>query len=62
MPTTIHQVWETCDNKIARAANAILGKLQFYVIISSAIDPKLKRSPIRIVGRSLQLLITAEKW
>ena len=46
----------------AQAANPIFGKLQFYVIISSAIDPKSKKSPIRNAGRSLRLLITAETW
>jgi len=62
MPPTSHQVRQTCDTIVAQAANPIFGKLQFYVIISSVIDPKLKRHPIRIAGRSLRLLITAEKW
>jgi len=52
-----HQVWETCDTIVAQAANPIFGKLQFYVIISSATDPKLKRPHIRIAKRSLQVVI-----
>ena len=59
---TYQQVRQTCDTIAAQAANPIFVKLQFYVIISSAIDPKLKRPPIRITERSLRLLITAEKW
>ena len=58
---THQQVGQTCDTIIAQAANAILGKLHFYAIISSTIKPKLKRPPIRIEERSLRLLTTAEK-
>jgi len=49
------------DTIIAQAADAILGKLYFYVIISSTINPKLKRPPIRIDERNLRLLTTVEK-
>jgi len=59
---TYHQVRQTCDTIIAQAADAILGKLHFYVIISSTINPKLKRPPIRINERSFRLLTIAEKW
>jgi len=59
---TSHQVWETCDTIVAQAANPIFGKLQFYVIVSSAIDPKLKRPPIWISERSLRIMTIAEKW
>jgi len=45
---TIHQVRQTYDTIVAQAANPIFGKLQFYVIISSAIEPKLQILPIRI--------------
>jgi len=31
---TNHQVWETCDNIIAQAANPIFGKLYFYDLVS----------------------------
>jgi len=50
-----------CDTIVAQVANPIFEKLQFYVIISSAIEPKLQRPPIKIAERSLQLLTTAEK-
>ena len=46
------------DTIIAQAANPIWEKLQFYVIISSTINPKLK-TPIRIDERNLRLLTTA---
>ena len=42
MSPTSHQAWETFDTIAAQAANPIFGKLQFYVIISSTIDLKLK--------------------
>ena len=53
--------WANLHTIIAQAANVILGKLHFYVIISSTINPKLKRPPIRIDERNLRLLTTAEK-
>ena len=55
------QVGQTYDNIIAQAADAILGKLHFYVIISSTTNPKLKWPPLRIDERSLRLLTTAAK-
>jgi len=58
---TYQQVGQTCDTIIAQAADAIFGKLHFYVIISSVIDTELKRPPIRIDERNLRLLTTAEK-
>ncbi len=60
MPPTNHQVRETCDTIFAFTANPIFGKLHFYVIISSAIDLKLKRSLIRIAKRNLRILANAE--
>jgi len=45
---TIHQVRQTCDTIVAQVVNPILGKLYFKVIISSAIDPKLKRPLLRL--------------
>ena len=58
---TYQQVEQPYDTIIAQAAGAILGKLHFYVVISSTIDPKLKRLPIRIAERSLRYLTIAEK-
>jgi hypothetical protein len=40
---TYQQVEKTCDTIFALTANTIFEKLYFSVIISSAIDPKLKR-------------------
>ena len=60
--STIHQVWEIRDTIVAQAANPIFGKLQFYVIISSAIDSKLKSHPQMIGKTSLRLLTTVQKW
>jgi len=57
---TIHQVRQTCDTIVAQVVNPILGKLYFKVIISSAIDPKLKRPPVKIDERSLRCLTIAE--
>ena len=58
---TYQLVGQTSDTIIAQAANAILGRLLFYVIISSVISPILQRPPIRIDERNLRLLTTAEK-
>jgi len=59
---TYQQVRQTCDTIFALTANPIFGKLQFYVIISSTIDPKLKRSLFRIAKRNLRILANAGKW
>jgi hypothetical protein len=53
---TYQQVRQTCDTTITFTANHILEKLYFKDIISSAIDPKLKRPPVRIAERSLRFL------
>jgi len=36
------QLPKNCDTIVAQAENPIFRKLQFYVIISSEIDPKMK--------------------
>ena len=49
-----------CDTIVAQVANPIFEKLQFYVIISSAIEPKLQRPPIKIAERSHDFKITVD--
>jgi hypothetical protein len=43
MSPTYQHVWESCDTIVAQTPNTIFEKLYFSVIISSVIDPKLKR-------------------
>jgi hypothetical protein len=58
MPPTYQQVGQTYDTIIAQAADDILGKLYFYVIISSAIEPKLKSHPQMIIKSSFPISVS----
>jgi hypothetical protein len=53
---TNHQARGTYDTIFALTANPFFGKLYFYVIISSVIDPKLKSHPQMICILSLRFV------
>ena len=57
IPPTHQQVGETCDNIVVQAGEPIFRKLQFYVIISSAIDPKLKRPRLGLPEEVFDILL-----